>query len=224
MSKVVKLQASDGHELDAYVAKPEGKPWGGLVVVQEIFGVNQHIRSVADRFAQEGFYAVAPALFDRVERNVELGDDAGEGMQKGHRPGAKNQYRRCSQGCGCGSPIHRQGDRETSRRSGLLLRRNTGLAERNPAGAGRRCGLLRRPHREVRSGKAAGSCHASLRQARQPYSGRPMSTRCRRLIRRWRSIGMTPGMHSITTPAPATTQKAAKEAMARTLTFFNRHL
>lgn len=82
MSKVVKLQASDGHELDAYVAAPDGKPWGGLVVIQEIFGVNQHIRSVADRFAQEGFYAVAPALFDRVQRNLEL-TDAGEDMQKG---------------------------------------------------------------------------------------------------------------------------------------------
>lgn len=82
MSKVVKLQASDGHELDAYVAEPDGTPWGGLVVIQEIFGVNQHMRSVADRFAQEGFYAVAPALFDRVERNVEL-SDAGDGMQKG---------------------------------------------------------------------------------------------------------------------------------------------
>jgi carboxymethylenebutenolidase len=82
MSKVVKLQASDGHELDAYVAEPDGKPWGGLVVIQEIFGVNQHIRSVADRFAQEGFYAVAPALFDRVQRNLEL-TDAGEDMQKG---------------------------------------------------------------------------------------------------------------------------------------------
>ena len=82
MSRVVKLQASDGHELDAYVAEPHGKPWGGLVVIQEIFGVNQHMRSVADRFAQEGFYAVAPALFDRVERNVEL-TDSGEDMQKG---------------------------------------------------------------------------------------------------------------------------------------------
>jgi carboxymethylenebutenolidase len=82
MSKTVKLQASDGHELDAYVAEPQGKPKAGLVVVQEIFGVNQHIRSVADRFAQEGFYAVAPALFDRVQRNVEL-SDAGDGMQKG---------------------------------------------------------------------------------------------------------------------------------------------
>jgi carboxymethylenebutenolidase len=82
MSKTVKLQASDGHALDAYVAQPEGKPKAGLVVVQEIFGVNQHIRSVADRFAQEGFYAVAPALFDRVQRSVEL-SDTGDGMQQG---------------------------------------------------------------------------------------------------------------------------------------------
>jgi len=80
MSGIVKLQASDGHELDAYVAEPDGKPWGALVIVQEIFGVNQHMRSVADRFAEEGFYAVVPALFDRVEPNVELTDD---GMQKG---------------------------------------------------------------------------------------------------------------------------------------------
>jgi carboxymethylenebutenolidase len=81
MSTTVKLRASDGHELDAYIARPDGRPWGGLVVLQEIFGVNQHIRAVADRFAQEGFYSVAPALFDRAERNLELGDD-GEGLQK----------------------------------------------------------------------------------------------------------------------------------------------
>jgi carboxymethylenebutenolidase len=82
MGKTMKLHASDGHELDAYVAQPEGEPKAGLVVVQEIFGVNQHIRSVTDRFAQEGFYAVAPALFDRVQRNVAL-SDAGDGMQQG---------------------------------------------------------------------------------------------------------------------------------------------
>ena len=82
MGKVVKLQASDSHLLDAYVAEPSGKPWGGVVVVQEIFGVNQHIRSVTDRFAQEGYFSVAPALFDRVEPHVEL-TDGGEGMQKG---------------------------------------------------------------------------------------------------------------------------------------------
>jgi carboxymethylenebutenolidase len=81
MSEHVKLEASDGHELDAYVAHPEGGPFAGLVVVQEIFGVNRHIRSVADGYAKDGFLAVAPALFDRYERGLELGYE-GEDMQK----------------------------------------------------------------------------------------------------------------------------------------------
>jgi carboxymethylenebutenolidase len=82
MGKFVQLQAGDGFELDAYVAQPVGEARGGVVVVQEIFGVNEHIRSVADRFAQEGFFAVAPAIFDRVEKHVDLGFD-GPSMQKG---------------------------------------------------------------------------------------------------------------------------------------------
>ncbi len=73
MSETVKLKASDGHELDAYVAKPAGTPIAGLVVLQEIFGVNAHIKSVADGYAKDGFLAVAPALFDRFERGVDLG-------------------------------------------------------------------------------------------------------------------------------------------------------
>jgi carboxymethylenebutenolidase len=81
MSEHVKLQASDGHELGAYVAHPEGEPIAGLVVVQEIFGVNPHIRSVADGYAKDGFLAVAPALFDRYERGLELGYE-GADMQK----------------------------------------------------------------------------------------------------------------------------------------------
>jgi carboxymethylenebutenolidase len=80
----VTLQAEDGHELDAYVAKPAGMPLAGLVVIQEIFGVNAHIRSVADRYAADGFLTVAPALFDRVERGVKLkydGEDAQKAME-----------------------------------------------------------------------------------------------------------------------------------------------
>lgn len=73
MSENITLRARDGHELDAYVAQPEGLPIAGLVVVQEIFGVNAHIRSVADGYARDGFLVVAPALFDRIERGVELG-------------------------------------------------------------------------------------------------------------------------------------------------------
>ena len=82
MGETVTLTANDGHSFDAYVARPADQPKAGLVVVQEIFGVNQHIRGVADGFAEDGYLAVAPALFDRVERGIELGydkDDVAEG-------------------------------------------------------------------------------------------------------------------------------------------------
>lgn len=82
MSETVKLHAGDGFELNAYVAKPQGAPKAALVVIQEIFGVNAHIRSVADRFAAEGYLAIAPALFDRYEPGFDVGYDA-DGMQKG---------------------------------------------------------------------------------------------------------------------------------------------
>jgi|SRR5579863_8097812 len=83
MIETVKLKSADDHELDAYVARPAGTPIAGLVVIQEIFGVNRHIRSIADGYARDGFLAVAPALFDRIERRVELsyeGPDAQQGM------------------------------------------------------------------------------------------------------------------------------------------------
>jgi len=82
MSETVRLKASDSHELDAYVAWPGGRPMAGLVVLQEAFGVNRHIRSVADSYAKDGFLAVAPALYDRFERGVELGYE-GADLQKG---------------------------------------------------------------------------------------------------------------------------------------------
>ncbi len=83
MTETVELKSADGHEFDAYVALPDGEPIAGLVVIQEIFGVNRHIRSVADGYAKDGFLAVAPALFDRVEHGVELsyeGPDAQKGV------------------------------------------------------------------------------------------------------------------------------------------------
>ena len=73
MGENIRLTASDGFVCDAYVARPAGVPKGGIVVVQEIFGVNPHIRSVADRYAAEGYLAVAPALFDRAEPGFESG-------------------------------------------------------------------------------------------------------------------------------------------------------
>jgi carboxymethylenebutenolidase len=81
MGEMVQLRAKDGHELDAYVVQPGVPAKGGLVIVQEIHGVNAHIRAMADRYADDGFVVVAPALFDRIERGVEL-RGSGEDMQR----------------------------------------------------------------------------------------------------------------------------------------------
>ena len=73
MGETVRLRAADGFEPSAYVARPAGKPKGALVVIQEIFGVNGHIRRVADGFATDGYLAIAPALFDRIRPGITLG-------------------------------------------------------------------------------------------------------------------------------------------------------
>jgi len=73
MGKMIELTASDGHKLAAYRADPAGKPRGAIVVIQEIFGVNSHIKSVADGFAKDGYVAIAPAMFDRVQKNFDVG-------------------------------------------------------------------------------------------------------------------------------------------------------
>lgn len=80
--KYLTLQTADGQTVGAYLAEPEGKPKGGIVVVQEIFGVNPHIRSVADGYAAAGYLAIAPAVFDTLEKDVQLGYDEA-GMKKG---------------------------------------------------------------------------------------------------------------------------------------------
>ncbi len=83
MAQFVDLTASDGFVFPAYVAQPEGTPRGAVVVLQEIFGVNSHIRSVADGYAREGYLAVAPSTFHRIKPGVELGytqDDMGAGF------------------------------------------------------------------------------------------------------------------------------------------------
>ncbi len=73
MSEFSTLMARDGHEFSAWLAAPAGKPRGAVLVIQEIFGVNAHIRTVTDSFAAEGYVAIAPALFDRVRRGINLG-------------------------------------------------------------------------------------------------------------------------------------------------------
>ena len=82
MGQSITLKAKDGFSLGAYRADPEGKPRGAIVVIQEIFGVNHHIRDVADRYAALGYVAIAPQVFDRAEKNFETGYDQ-PSMEKG---------------------------------------------------------------------------------------------------------------------------------------------
>ena len=73
MGTMIDLKAGDGHAFKAYLAEPPVRPRGGIVVVQEIFGVNSHIRAVADGYAADGYLTIAPALFDRAQRGYESG-------------------------------------------------------------------------------------------------------------------------------------------------------
>lgn len=83
MGKMIELSAADGKKCAAYRAEPAGKPRGGVVVLQEIWGINSHIRSVADGYAADGYLAIAPALFDRVEPGVMMDQYTPETMQRG---------------------------------------------------------------------------------------------------------------------------------------------
>jgi len=90
----MKITAQDGHAFSAYCARPQGTPRGGLIVIQEFFGVNGHIRRVCDQYAADGYLALSPAIFDRVERDVELGYDEA-GMNKGRDLRAKLDLADC---------------------------------------------------------------------------------------------------------------------------------
>jgi carboxymethylenebutenolidase len=83
MGQMIELKTKDGQTISAYRAEPGGTPRGGLVVIQEIWGVNSHIRDVADGYAADGYLAIAPALFDRIERGVMMDQYNQETMTKG---------------------------------------------------------------------------------------------------------------------------------------------
>ena len=84
MNSFLELTASDNHKFSAYLAQPRDKPKAGLVILQEIFGVNIHIQEVTDLFSKKGYLAIAPSLFDRIEKNVQLSYDE-KGVSKGRK-------------------------------------------------------------------------------------------------------------------------------------------
>ncbi len=97
--ETIELTAADGHRLGAYLARPVGAPKAGLVVVQEIFGINRHIRAVTEGFAADGYLAIAPALFDRREHGLELGYEA-EDVARGRELKAATSWEEAAQDVG----------------------------------------------------------------------------------------------------------------------------
>ena len=82
MNEIIEITAKDNHQFSAYISQPSGKPKAGIVIIQEIFGVNTHIKEVTDLYASKGYLCIAPSLFDRIEKNVTLNYDE-NGISKG---------------------------------------------------------------------------------------------------------------------------------------------
>ena len=82
MNELIEVTAKDKHKFSAYISQPSGKPKAGIVIIQEIFGVNSHIKEVTDLYASKGYLSIAPSLFDRIEKNVTLNYDE-KGISKG---------------------------------------------------------------------------------------------------------------------------------------------
>ena len=84
MNEFIEITAKDKHQFKAYISQPSGKPKAGIIIIQEIFGVNAHIKEVTDLYASKGYLCIAPSLFDRIEKNVTLNYDD-EGISKGRK-------------------------------------------------------------------------------------------------------------------------------------------
>ena len=207
MGQVIELEASDGHALSAYEAAPHTEPHrGGLVVIQEIFGVNEHVRKVADGYAAEGYYCIAPAIFDRAKRGVEL-DYGPESIACRPLDGRYDRHRQHAarhRGGAGGRGVGRQG-----RGGRLLPGRLARLARGDPAARHRRgILLLRRTHRRCRGRDAPLPRADALRRQRPVHSGH----RCRKDPRSAcrpassRSSSTPPAMPSTATPARTTSR------------------
>jgi dienelactone hydrolase len=163
MSEFTTIMARDGHEFRAWLAPPAGRPRGAIVVVQEIFGVNGHIRSVTDGYAKEGYVAIAPCLFDRVRRGIELGYSAAE-MQEGRGYAQQLKPEQVLADLAAAIAVVKNSGRVGSRR--LLLGRKDRVSW-PPATSHRLRGrLLRRQHHAGAQEAAEVSGHVPLRRAR----------------------------------------------------------
>ena len=222
MSDSVTLRAADGHSFGAYVARPATEPIAGLIVVQEIFGINAHIRSVADDWARDGFLAVAPALFDRISPGIELGYDPA-GMQTAMSLFPKIRCRQIDPRRRRGHRLCRRRYPQESRRHRLLPRRHHRLALRHapsPAAAvgyyGGRIGNYagEKPTCPVMLHFGRQDTHIPAAEVEKVHSAHP------EVEIFWYDAG-----HAFNCdPRPSYNAAAAKEARQRSLEFLKKHL
>jgi hypothetical protein len=156
------IMARDGHEFLAWLSAPSGPRRGAVVIIQEIFGVNEHIRAVTDSYAAEGYLAIAPSLFDRIRKRIELGyspmeRQEGMGYVKQLEPEQTMKGR-------CGRDRGREA-RRAGRHGWFLLGRPHDLPECVRAAARLWCRLLRRRHHADSGQEAEVSRDVSLRRA-----------------------------------------------------------
>ena len=206
MGKQFTLTASDKHQLGAYRADPQGTPKGGMVVIQEIFGVNHHIRAVCDRLAALGYVAVAPAVFDRFVRDFECGYTPDEIANARSYLGNLNWDHMTADMAAAVDELKGVGPRRHRRLLHGRHRRVPGcLPHSRPVGGGR---LLRRHDRQVRRREAEMSAADAFRRKGRRHSDgrgrRPSSRSSRR--RKPTPIRMR-RTASIATNAPPTARK-----------------
>ncbi len=222
MGEWIDLKAADGFDLKAWRAAPRGAPKGGVVVIQEIFGVNHHIRSVTDRLAAAGYLAIAPAVFDRVERGVELGYDQ-PGMAKGMELAGKMDREKALADIAAAIAAASAGGKVGI--TGFCMGGTYAWARRGAAfgsvGGGR---LLRRRHRRPQGFEAESSDDAAFRREGRPHPHRRRERGRGSCTPTCRFISTPPATASTATSGRATTSRAPTLAWERTLAFFAEHV
>ena len=199
--------ARDGHEFSAYLASPAAAARGAVVVLQEIFGVNEHIRGVAEQYAAAGFLTIAPALFDRIGRNIELGYGPKD-MEQGTGYRLQITDAKALLDIGAAVNVVRHAGRVAL--VGYCWGGQTVLdRRRRPAGAGRGR-LLHQPRLGKTRARARLPDHVALWRARPEHSRPSASSRCGRHARRRRSSCTRRITASTARRAPAMTRRAPR--------------
>ena len=221
MGEDIRLKSKAG-EIGAYLATPKGTPKGGVVVIQEIFGVNHHIRAVTDKFAADGYLALAPRFFDHIKTGIELGYTP-DTIAEGRKYVTELGLRQAGAGRRGGDRGAEAARRQEGRGHRLLLGRHHLLAGGDPAQARRGVGLLRRRHPRPKNEKAKvpTQLHFGDKDMHIPM------THVNELRKLHPDVQIFdyPADHGFHCDERGSYDAAAsKQAMARTLEFFGKHV